>query len=213
MKINVEILQSALIKDPLKIERLNEKEIVKKMMIRRRLSRSSRILIYLANECNFTQGTMIYGSQYGELIDTVKILEAIGNNEAVSPTSFQNSVYNTAASYHSIVHENKSEILTLSCGENTSYNVMQQAALSLLEEKEVFACVVEAMDFDGVEVLNKCYSELEYGIAFTLRKTEENVNITVENKKQDGVPLSLLWMKNLYDICGNNQKTIVEIEL
>lgn len=213
MKINVEILESALVHHSEKLEDLNEKEIVKKMVTRRRLSRNSRILIKLAHDCNFTKGVMIYGSAYGEVIDTVNILNAINNKEVVSPTAFQNSVYNTAASYHSIVHENTSEILTLSCGDKTSYRVMQQAALSLLNEDEVFVCVSVAINFDGVESLNKCENELEYGIAFKLRKTTKEANVSVVEKTQKGVPASLSWMKNLYDEAQNKEQSIVEIEL
>lgn len=213
MKINVEITKKALVHNPLKIEDLNEKELVEKMLIRRRLSRSSRILINLAHKCEFTTGVMVYGSAYGELIDTVNILNAIKNNDMVSPSAFQNSVYNTAASYHSIVHGNTSEILTLSCGDETSYNVVQQAALSLLKEDEVFICAIEAMNFDGVDSLNKCASELEYGISFMLKKSEKEANITVKNIIQKGVPASLSWMKNLYDLCENKDSCIIEIEL
>ncbi|NOR58929.1 MAG: hypothetical protein GQ474_10450 [Sulfurimonas sp.] len=211
MKINVEIIKKALINDSMKIEDLNEKELVQKMMIRRRLSRSSKILINLANTCDFTTGTMIYGSALGEVNDTVSILNAINSGQAVSPTTFQNSVYNTAASYHSIVHKNTSEILTLSCGDNTSYNVMQQAALTLLTQDSVFVCVVEAVNFEGVDDLNKCKNDLEYGIAFTLKKTDKTPNVEVQNTIQKGVPASLNWMKNLYDMC--NENSIIEVEL
>lgn len=213
MKINVEILKKALVHSPSKIEELNDKELVKTMMVRRRLSRSSKILINLAHQCEFTTGIMVYGSEYGELIDTVSILNSLKNNEAVSPSAFQNSVYNTAASYHSIVHGNSSEILTLSCGEQTSYNVMQQGALSLLKHENVFVCCVEAMDFEGVDVLNRCLSELEYGIAFMIKKTDKEPNISIENEYQKGVPASLLWMKNLYDLCERNENSILEIKL
>ena len=213
MKVNVEIIKKALVHNPVKLENLNEKELVKKMMIRRRLSRNSRILINLANECDFTRGTMVYGSAYGELIDTVNILESINNKQAVSPTAFQNSVYNTAASYHSIVHSNTSEILTLSCGDSTSYNVMQQAALSTLTQDEVFACTSEAMNFKGVEVLNRCANELEYGIAFTLKKTDKEATIEVKDIAEKGLPSSLSWMKSLYEACENKSSCVVEIEL
>ena len=79
MKVNVEIVKKALINHPHKIETLNEKELVKKMMIRRRLSRSSKILVYLANECDFKTGRIVYGSAYGELGDSVAILKAINS--------------------------------------------------------------------------------------------------------------------------------------
>ncbi len=213
MTINVEILKKALVHNATKLENLNEKELVKKMMVRRRLSRNSRILINLAHQCDFTTGVMVYGSAFGELTDTVNILESINSNEAVSPTAFQNSVYNTAPSYHSIVCQNRSEIMTLSCGDTTSYNVMQQGALSLLTQDEVFVCVSEAMNFDGVDVLNKCQNELEYGIAFKLKRSDKKANIEFKEKQEKGVAASLSWMKNLYDACKNSDTCIVEIEL
>ncbi|MEN8303752.1 MAG: beta-ketoacyl synthase chain length factor [Campylobacterota bacterium] len=213
MRVNVEIVKYALVHDPLKLESLNEKELVKKMILRRRLSRASRILVNLADSCGFKTGTMVYGSAYGELIDTVSILEAIKKEDFVSPTAFQNSVYNTAPSYHSIVQGNTSEILTLSCGDSTSYKVMQQGALSTLSQDEVFVSSIEAMNFDGVEIFNKCKNELEYGISFVIKKTDKEANVKVENKLQKGVPASLSWMKNLYDLCQSNDSVIIEIKL
>lgn len=213
MKINVEIIKKALVHDPKKIEILSEKELVKNMMLRRRLSRSSKILINLASQCGFTQGIMIYGSAYGELGDTAAILYAIKNHDTVNPSAFQNSVYNTPASYHSILQKNHNEILTLSCGDDTSYNVMQQGALSLLKCDEVFVCAIETLAFEGVEILNKCASELEYGIAFVIKKTEKKANISVKPLAQKGVPASLLWMKTLYDISDTVREAVIEVEL
>lgn len=213
MKINVEITKYALRHDPKTIENLGEKELVPKMVTRRRLSRASKILINLAHTCEYKTGVMIYGSAYGELIDTVSILEAIKNGDIVSPSAFQNSVYNTAASYHSIVEGNKSEILTLSCGDTTSYKVMQQGALALLSNEEVFVSTIEAMNFDGVDFFNDCNAELEYGIAFVIKKSDKEVNATVANKAQQGVPASLTWMKNLYDLCQKQDSVVIEVAL
>jgi hypothetical protein len=211
--VNVEIVKKTFVHHPLKIEDLNEKEFVQKMMIRRRLSRSSKILIYLANKCDFKTGRIVYGSAYGELGDSIAILEAINSKEPVSPTTFQNSVYNTAPSYHAIIEGNTDEIITLSSGDNTSYTVMQEGALALFKCDEVFICAVEAMNFDGVDVLNRCNDELEYGVAFVIKKTEDEANIIVKNKSIKGVPNSLEWMKNLYDLCKNNDRYIIEVEL
>lgn len=214
MTVNIKILKKAIVCDKKSIEDLKTKELVKKMIFRRRLSRSSKIVTYLANECEFKNGCIIYGSAYGELSDSVKILQSINNSQAVSPTNFQNSVYNTAVSYHSILENNKDEILTLSSGDNTSYTVMQQGALASLTKDKVFVCVVEAMDFDGIEELNKCGEYLEYGVAFTIAKTDEKANIKIQNTFEDGVPNSIAWMKNLYDKCSeNNLEYIVEVEL
>jgi len=213
MKVNIEITSRAIVHDPIKITTLNEKELIKKMILRRRFSRSSKILVYLASECDFKTGCVIYGSAFGELGDSVAILEAINSNDMVSPSAFQNSVYNTAASYHSILEGNKHEIYTLSSGDNTSYVVMQEAALALQSKDEVFVCVIEALNFEGVDILNKCKNELEYGIAFKIKKTDAKANIIVENSSEFGVAKSLEWMKNLYDLCIDDAKNIIEIEL
>jgi hypothetical protein len=213
MKINVEITKHALRHNPKTIENLKEKELVPKMVTRRRLSRASRILINLAHTCEYKTGVMVYGSAYGELIDTVSILHAIKDKTLVSPSAFQNSVYNTAASYHSIVEGNKSEILTLSCGDTTSYNVMQQGALALMSNEEVFVSTIEAMNFEGVDFFNDCESELEYGIAFTIKRTTQEANTTITNKAQKGVPASLAWMKNLYDACEQQDSVVIEVAL
>jgi hypothetical protein len=213
MKINVEITKHALRHNPKTIENLKEKELVPKMVTRRRLSRASRILINLAHTCEYKTGVMVYGSAYGELIDTVSILHAIKDKTLVSPSAFQNSVYNTAASYHSIVEGNKSEILTLSCGDTTSYNVMQQGALALMSNEEVFVSTIEAMNFEGVDFFNNCEAELEYGIAFTIKRTTQEANTTITNKAQKGVPASLAWMKNLYDACEQQDSVVIEVAL
>jgi len=59
-------------------------------------------------------GAVVYGSAYGEMQATADIVGAIDAQEPISPTAFQNSVYNTAPSYFSLLHKNKSEILTIS---------------------------------------------------------------------------------------------------
>ena len=99
MKINLEILQSSCIYAPVQIEELNTKQLVPKMVTRRRLTRSGKIAVYLANKVDFTDGRIVYGSSFGELSSTSNILNSINKNEQISPTQFQNSVYNTAVSY------------------------------------------------------------------------------------------------------------------
>jgi len=213
MKINVEILQAALVHDPKLITSLNEKELVPKMIIRRRMSRASKIVTYLADQCGFKTGAIVYGSAFGELPDSVTILESIKNKEPVSPSAFQNSVYNTAVSYHSIVQGNTDEIITLSSGSNTSYTVMQQSALLLMKKNLVFACCCETMNFNAINELNICQNELEYGLGFLLQRTNKETNISFSPEKQKGVPDSLQFMKSLYDALQKVDNPVLEIEL
>ena len=53
MKINLEILNAEYIYSPIQIDELNTKDLVPKMITRRRLTRASKIAIYLANKSRF----------------------------------------------------------------------------------------------------------------------------------------------------------------
>ena len=112
MKINLEILDAAFLYDKKQITDLNTKELVPKMVLRRRLTRASKLVIELIPKVGFKNGRIIYGSGYGELLATSNILKAISNNSGVSPTDFQNSVYNTAVSYASILSDNNNKCIS-----------------------------------------------------------------------------------------------------
>jgi len=72
---------------------------------------------------------------------------------------------------------------------------------------------IEAVNFEAIKSVNSCKMEQEYGLAFKLKRTEEKANIFMNNKVQEGVPTSLLWMKNLYDLSQRQENPIIEIEL
>ena len=96
MKMNFIVKATAKVSADTKCETLDEKRIVPKMMLRRRLTRAARIMVYLADACDFRDGAVVYGSAYGEMQATADIVGAIDANEPISPTAFQNSVSNTA---------------------------------------------------------------------------------------------------------------------
>ena len=96
MRVAVNILNAVKISAPQKIEDLEDKRIVPKMMLRRRLTRNAKIMLYLADKCEFQGGKIVYASAFGELQSTVGITDAILNDTPISPTLFQNSVYNSA---------------------------------------------------------------------------------------------------------------------
>lgn len=56
-------------------------------------------------------------------------------------------------------------------------------------------------------------NELEYGVAFMIKRTEQKANSSVAIKKEKGVPASLSWMKNLYDLCEAKENVTIEVEL
>ena len=55
-KVALKIVSSAKIYAPIKIENLDEKRLVPHMMTRRRLTRNSKVMVYLSDQCNFTDG-------------------------------------------------------------------------------------------------------------------------------------------------------------
>ena len=66
MKVAINIISSASINAPKKIEDLKEKLIVPNMMMRRRLTRNAKILMFLSHECGFENGKIVYASAFGE---------------------------------------------------------------------------------------------------------------------------------------------------
>ena len=57
-KVAINILSAAKVYAPKKIENLDEKGIVPKMMVRRRLTRNAKIMLYLADKCGFENGKL-----------------------------------------------------------------------------------------------------------------------------------------------------------
>ena len=84
MKINLEIIDSSHIYAPIQIKDLNTKELVPKMVTRRRLTRSAKIVIYLTSKMNINNNRIIYGNNYGELNSTASILNSISNKETIN---------------------------------------------------------------------------------------------------------------------------------
>ena len=214
MKMNFIVKTTATVAAETKCETLDEKRIVPKMMLRRRLTRAARIMVYLADACDFRDGAVVYGSAYGEMQATADIVGAIDSSEPISPTAFQNSVYNTAPSYFSLLHKNKNEILTISSGDDTSKNVLQTGALqALTTNDEVLLVCSEAINISNIEEVNSCTDYLESGVALTLVPTENEPNVEVGKKEHKGYAPSLWAMLDVIDACNTNSDCIIALEL
>ncbi len=212
MKVAINILNAAKVYAPKKIEDLEEKRIVPNMMLRRRLTRNAKIMLYLADKCCFQGGKVIYGSAYGELQPTVGISDAILENEQISPTLFQNSVYNTAPSYFSILHSDTDEIITISSGENTSYEALKTATLQALISGEQVLCVVtECLNIKRIQELHIQTSYLELGAAVLLEIAKNEQGATkIEKWSEENILDSL---SHLFWLEKNKQGKKVFIEL
>ena len=179
-KVAFRVIDSSLVYAKKRIEDLEEKRIVPKMMLRRRLTRNAKVLLYLADKCDFRDGKVVYGSCFSELEENAKIAKAVANDESISAISFQNSVYNTAPSYLSLIYKNTDEIITISSGMQTSLDALKSAVLQSLVSKQRVLCVcVECIDIENIEDVNSCTVYLEAGVAVVL-EASENLSDAVE---------------------------------
>ena len=213
MTINLEILSQAYLLGEKQVENLRTKELVPKMMIRRRLTRAAKLIIELHDMVDFKNGRVICGSAYGELGVTAKILEAIKDEQPISPTDFQNSVYNTAVSYLSILSENKNEILTISSGDNTSKAVLKTGAVKALDGDELLLLCFESLDIPNIEEVNDCIKYLESAVALKVRVTKNKSNIKVKKSDINGVPNSISELLHVAKSCENIKNPILEVEI
>lgn len=214
MKINLEIIDSSHIYAPIQIESLNTKELVPKMVTRRRLTRSAKIVIYLTSKMNINNNRIIYGNNYGELNSTASILNSISNKEVISPTAFQNSVHNTAISYLSMLTSNRNEIKTISSGEQTSLKVLKVGAVKALDKDTLLLIVTETININKIEKLNNCINYLECGVALKVKVTNQEKTIDyMDISNKESFPKSIIHMLNIAKKFDNSKTNIIEVIL
>lgn len=209
--VAINIISAAKIYAPIKIEDLEDKRIVPNMMIRRRLTRNAKIMLYLSDKCGFSGGKIVYASSFGELQATADITDAILSKTQLSPTSFQNSVYNSAPSYFSLLNHDKDEIITISSGVKSSLDALKTAALQALISGERVLCVAtECLDIPKIEEVNSCTTYLEGGASVVLEISE---NITdaqeLEDLRDEGVIDSLQDLMKVVNMYENGKGKIL----
>ena len=209
-KVAVNIISASKIYAPQKIEDLEEKRIVPKMIIRRRLTRNAKIMLFIADKCAFNGGKIVYASAFGELQSTVGITDAIVNETQISPTLFQNSVYNSAPSYFSLLNEDKDEIITISSGMKSSQDALKTAALQALVSNEKVLCVAtECLDIKNIQEVNSCTTYLEAGAGVVLEIAEdESGAVDIQELKEEGVIDSLSDLISLVKMYENGVKKV-----
>ena len=212
--VALNIISSAKIYAPEKIENLDEKRLAPNMMMRRRLTRNSRIMLYLADKCDFKGGKIVYGSCFSEIEETAKIANAILEESMLSPTSFQNSVYNTAPSYFSLVNKDTDEIITVSSGMKTSLDTLKTAALQTLVSGEKVLCICsECINIKNVEEINRCTDFLEAGVAVVLEIAKDETEAkAIESLHVEGIMDSLQDLMSVANMHENGIRKI-KVEL
>ncbi len=212
--IAVNIISSAKIYAKVKIDDLEEKRLVPNMMMRRRLTRNAKVLLYLSDKCGFNSGKVVYGTCFSELEETAKIANAVLDGGLLSPTSFQNSVYNTAPSYFSLINKDKDEMITISAGMKTSREAIKTAALqSLVSGQRVLCVCVECINIKNIQEINRCANYLEAGAAFVLEADENTSGAKeIEDIKTEGMMDSLKEIMSVVDMHERlNDKILVEL--
>ncbi|MBN3816464.1 beta-ketoacyl synthase chain length factor [Paraburkholderia sp. Se-20369] len=90
-------------------------------MVRRRLSRLSRLALQAAHDCVGEHGALrvVFASRHGELTRTTGILGDISAAEPVSPTAFSLSVLNAASGVFGIARGDRSPATAVAAGPET----------------------------------------------------------------------------------------------
>lgn len=213
MKINLEILDYGHISATTQADELTTKALVPKMVFRRRLTRAAKLVVELMNKVDFKEGRVIYGSAFGELPATANILTSILNEEMLSPTDFQNSVYNTAVSYASILHKNRHEVLTLSSGENTADRLLKVGAVKALDGDTLLLVATETLNIENIHEVNSCIDYLETAVALKVKVTDAKATVNISDISSSEFPLSIASLITLSQSLDKNQKNIIEVEL
>ena len=214
VNINLEILSSAYLLAEKSIDTVHIKELVPQMLVRRRLTKASKIAVeLLAMVEHFENGRIIFGSAFGELETTASILNAIKDDVAISPTDFQNSVYNTAVSYLSILNHNENELLTLSSGDKTSLNVLKAGALKAMDGDTLLLICLETLDIPHIEQINHCITYLESGVALVVRMTSKPATFKVEKSDMKGISRSISEILYVAIQSKMRDSAIVEVSL
>lgn len=214
MKVNLEILSSAYLLGEKSLELPRIKELVPQMMTRRRLTKAAKIAVELLNSVeHFEGGRILCGSAFGELETTANILNAIHNEQPLSPTDFQNSVYNTAVSYLSILYHNHNEILTISSGDKTALAVLKAGALKAMDGDVLLLLCFETLNIPNIEQVNHCIDYLESGVALVVRVTEEKATLSLQKSELSSVPNSISEMLHVAQNAPKLERAIVEVNL
>jgi hypothetical protein len=106
----------------------------------RRLSRLSKMAIYVSYHCLFDGNTFlhmpsVFCSRYGEFINTCSVIDAIYQKTPVSPMDFSHAVYNTSQGLCSILTKDTSPSIMISATEDMIENGWLKA-IAMLEQGE-----------------------------------------------------------------------------
>lgn len=101
---------------------LKDKEYLPDAIARSKFTRLSKMVLKMHKELGVgSELPVVFGTNYGEISNIVKVLESVKTKKNVRPVEFQNSVHNNPMSFNSVLFGNKNTILTVSKGDDTGW--------------------------------------------------------------------------------------------
>lgn len=106
---------------------------------RRRLSQLTKMMLKTAFECgkNYQNLESVFASRYGELEQTIKLLNSLTTTHEISPAGFSLSVHNTAAGINSIINNNKAPYTAIAGCETTFETAIIEAVGRLKNNERI----------------------------------------------------------------------------
>jgi len=159
-------------------------------MLRRRLSRHSKIALKVAHDCIHDSRAVetVFCSRHGELVRTSELLNSLAKEELLSPTAFSMSVHNTAAGLFSIVTGNPYATIAVAACEDTLELGFIEACSTIKTgraERVLLVIADEVIPAPFCSVLTE--SEKTFGMAFMLTSQQlgNKVCLTLMQKKPE----------------------------
>lgn len=151
------------------------------LMQRRRLNFLSKIFFHVVNVCNPTSQELpiVFGSRFGELPRTMKILQSLGANEPISPTDFSHSVHNTPVALYSIFSKNQQPVTAIAGGEDSFMGTLMEAEAQFKStQKDVLFVYAEDKLPDPYTRTNLEDAIHGYGIALRISAEKPKLTLT-----------------------------------
>lgn len=158
---------------------------------RRRLSPLTKMLLAAAfqakppNQCR-----SIFSSQHGEINRTMTLLNDITDSQLLSPTSFSQSVHNTASGIFSILTENLSASTAIAAGTASLSQALIEAYAQLCENPEPILLVYGDEPVPSIFQAFNSQPEWPIAMAFVLEKQSTNLHLDSQHKPKLSIDIN-----------------------
>lgn len=140
-------------------------------LLRRRLSRLSRLALATAHACvDDQQGiATVFASRHGELHRTATLLEDIARQEPLSPMAFSLSVHNTASGLYGISTGNTALSTAVAAGADTlAMSLVEAVGQLLVQEQVMLVYAEEPLPAIYLDAPGSVGADIPFGLALLL---------------------------------------------